>query len=115
MLLSITTLKLIKTTKHVLKFKTRYSFSIAIVFFSVEINLKCVRLMEQNTAYLLRIARLICAHGSKRNKENALSKNSFFNSAVECRLIEAQSSERWLIKSASDSKFKIYATLKLHK
>lgn len=104
MLLSITTLKLIKTTKHVLKFKTRYSFSIAIIFFSVEINLKCVGLMEQNTAYLLRIVRLICAHGSKRNKENALSKNSFFK--LECRLIEAQSSERWLIKSASDSKFK---------
>lgn len=81
MLLSITTLKLIKTTKHVLKFKTRYSFSIAIIFFSVEINLKCVGLMEQNTAYLLRIVQLICAHGSKRNKENALQylKTIFFN------------------------------------
>lgn len=58
MLLSITTLKLIKTTKHVLKFKTRYSFPIAIVFFLVEIDLKCVGLKEQNTAYLLRIVRL---------------------------------------------------------
>lgn len=77
MLLSITTLKLIKTTKHVLKFKTRYSFPIAIVFFSVETDLKCVGLKEQNTAYLLRIVRLICAHGSTRNNENAISKNSF--------------------------------------
>lgn len=46
------------------------------------------------------VERLICAHGSKRNDENARSKNSF--NTVECRLLEAL---RWLVERASDGKF----------